>query len=76
MASGTRKNRSQENQEDVKHVLENMFDCDPEDEEDSVFMQVFKELSSIGGIDGLITLHAENIRTLYSHLSGKTCVTS
>ena len=72
MASGTRKNRSQKNQEDIKHVLENLFDCDLEDKEESAFVQVFQELSSIGDVDALITLCAENLRTFHSHLSRKT----
>ena len=49
-----------------------MIDCDPEDEEDSALMQVFQELASIGGIDGLIILSSEDLRTIYAYLDKKT----
>ena len=42
MASGTSKNRSKENQENIKHILENLLDCGPEDNEDSSFMKFFQ----------------------------------
>ena len=41
---------------DATHVLENILDCDPEDKHDSPLIQLFQELASIDGIDGLITL--------------------
>ena len=56
MDSGTRKNVSQENQEDIKHALENLLDCDLEDEEDISFIKFFQELASIGGIYAIIIL--------------------
>ena len=36
------KKEVKENQEDIKHILENIFDCDPEDKEDSAFIQLFQ----------------------------------
>ena len=61
---------------DANHILENLIDFDPENEEDSSFIQVFQELSSIGGIDGQITLSSDNLRTLYSHFNSKTNIIS
>ena len=57
---------------DATHVLENLLDCDPGYEEDLSFIQLFQKLASIDGIDVIITLSCDNIRTLDSNLSSKT----
>ena len=54
---------------DDNHILENILDCDPDDEEGSAFIQDFLELSSIDVINGLITISSYNLRTIYSCLS-------
>ena len=36
------------------------------------FMQIFQELDSIGRIDGLVTLSAEDIRNFHTYLDKKT----
>ena len=54
---------------DATHVLDNLFDCDPEDEEDSAFVEAFLELTSIDGVDGQMTLSSDNLHALYSYLS-------
>ena len=41
---------------DDTHILENILDHDPEDEEDSPFIQFFQERASIDEIDGLTCL--------------------
>ena len=63
---------SDKTRRDATHILENILDWCPEDEEDSAFMQFFLALASIDRIDGLITLCYEHLLTLYSHLSRKT----
>ena len=50
---------------DATHILENLLDCDLEDEYDSAFMEAFLELNSIDVIDGMMTLLFDNLQTLY-----------
>ena len=59
---------SDETRSDATHILENLLDHDPEHEDDSPLSQLFQELASIDGIDGLITLFSENLRTLCKNL--------
>ena len=54
---------------DATHILDNLFDCDPEDEEDSAFAKAFLELSYIDGLDGMMTLSSDNLHALCSNLS-------
>ena len=55
---------SEKTKRDATQIFENLLSCDLEDEEDSDFIPAFLELASIDGIDGLITLSSENLRTL------------
>ena len=57
---------------DANKILENLFNYDPDDEEDSALMQVFQELASVGGIDDIMTLSSKDLRTLHSHLDKKS----
>ena len=59
---------SDKTRRDDTYILENLLDCDPEDKENSDFMQAFLELASIDGIDVIITLSFDNLRTFYSRL--------
>ena len=63
---------SDKTRRDATHMLENLLYCDSEYEEDSAFMQVFKELASIGGIGYAIILSTEDLRTLHAHFHRKT----
>ena len=63
---------SDKKRRDATHVLEIFLDCDPEDEEDSTFMQVFQELTSIGGFYDLIILSNEDLRNLHAQFDRKT----
>ena len=57
---------------DATRILESLLNCDPEDEEDLAFIQVFQKLASIGGIDDIIIMSVEDLRTLHVHLDRKT----
>ena len=54
---------------DTTHILDNLLDCDPEDEEDLAFAKAFLELSYIDGLYGMMTLSSENLHALCSNLS-------
>ena len=56
---------------DATHILENLLDWDPEEEDDSKCFQLFQELASIDGIDGIITLSHDNLQSLYDNLKKK-----
>ena len=59
---------SEKARRETNHILENLLYYDPEGEEDKPFIQVFRVLASIEGIDDLLTLSYENLRTLYDNL--------
>ena len=59
---------SDKTRRDATHILENLLNHDLMDEECSAFMQVFQYFASIGRIDGIITLSAEDLCTLHTHL--------
>ena len=62
---------SDKTKRDDTHILEILLNYDPEDEEDSEYMQVFQGLASIRGIDGVIILSVEDLRILHAHLDKK-----
>ena len=62
---------SDKTRRDATDVLENILDFDLEDEEDSAFMQVFRCLDSIGGIDDLIIQYAEDLLKIHAQLDRK-----
>ena len=56
---------------DAIHILENLLDYGPEDKDDSPFFQLFQELPSVDGIDGIIILYQDNLHILYENLKRK-----
>ena len=55
MASGTRKKRRDENQENVKHVLDEIWDSDPDD----ILCKIFSR-DARGGIKSTMNLSKED----------------
>ena len=66
LTEGTSSHSRDRTRRDATHILENLLECDPDYEEDLPLIKLF-----IDGIDGLITLSYENLRTLISNLSRK-----
>ena len=64
LTEGAVSSSSDKTRKDTIHILENLLDHVSEYEENLPFFQKFQELASIGGIDVLITLSYDNLRTL------------
>ena len=53
----------------MDHIFFNLFELDPENEEDSVFMCALNEIASKHGIDAMCLLPSEDLRSAVLNLT-------